>query len=119
MGHSTLHGGVAVCSHDGTAHLSLVQFLANLPIPVATVHLNRSDSYTVAAALIAAVGKTDLLDEQLRIARAELLTEVRAALIEELALEHPEFPAEFNAGMNAGLNTAIQRVMALQAGDRS
>lgn len=111
-----IRGGVAVCGHDGFARLSILQYVAGtLPIPVATLQLDQAHTYSVAAALIEAVGPTDLLDEQLRAARGQVLTEVRSALLEELAIGHPEFPAEFTAGMTAGINTAIQRVDALRA----
>jgi hypothetical protein len=112
-----IRGGVAVCAHDGFANLSIVQYVtaAGIPIPVATLQLDQAHSYSVAAALIEAVGPTDLLDEQLRKARGEVLLEVRSALLEELQAEHPEFPAEFTAGLTAGINTAIQRVDALRA----
>lgn len=111
-----IRGGIAVRGHDGFARLSILQYVAGtIPIPVATLQLDQAHSYSVASALIEAVGPTDLLDEQLRAARGQVLTEVRSVLLEELAIAHPEFPAEFVAGMTAGINTTIQRVDALRA----
>lgn len=113
-------GGVVVCGHDGLAHLSIVQYVGflQLPVPVATLEVDQELAYMIAARLIEAVGTTDLLDEQLRAGKTEArrgaLKEVRAALLEELALGHPEFPVEFVAGMTAGINTAVQRIDALR-----